>query len=239
MVKQSGRFEKCGEVPFGPLGAPDSVITTGSTVVSLNTCSPGLPIVALVAMNFKFSLPHSRHTLSTLRNTFPTCDPPTPRKTCASSNTRNSKLCQKLGVHFLGYPGKIRWCNESGLVKTICVFSVFIRARCASDESPSQVALVIFEMARSLCNVFLSPSNEPLSAKRPAAFVSCECVHEKSQGLGQGCCAARREYTRIRTRARPRGGRRVCESPTIQPYLLHFQQLIVRERFQGKQQHGS
>mmetsp|Transcript_10687 Transcript_10687/g.39562 ORF Transcript_10687/g.39562 Transcript_10687/m.39562 type:complete len:239 (-) Transcript_10687:911-1627(-) len=158
---------------FGPLGAPDSVITTGSTVVSLNTCSPGLPIVALVAMNFKFSLPHSRHTLSTLRNTFPTCDPPTPRKTCASSNTRNSKLCQKLEVHFLGYPGKIRWCNESGLVKTICVFSVFIRARCASDESPSQVALVIFEMARSLCNVFLSPSNEPLSAKRPAAFVSC------------------------------------------------------------------
>ena len=87
---------------FSPAGAPDSATTTGVLVVSASTCSPGLDIVADVAMNSRSSLPHRRAKRRVLLSTHATWLPATPLCACASSRTTHRRFFQNSLVHFRG-----------------------------------------------------------------------------------------------------------------------------------------
>ena len=115
-------------------GEPSRSITvTSSSPVRRVASSPGFAIVADASRN-RGAVPYTSQIRRSRRSTLATCEPNTPRYTCASSTTTTARLAKKSPQ--AAWFGRIPRCSMSGLVR-IRLARRRSAERCSRGVSPS------------------------------------------------------------------------------------------------------
>ena len=130
----SGGFHRAKSL--SPWGDASNVTSSNRTPTSRSASSPGLPTVADASMN-RGSPPYFATRRRSLRRIIDTCEPNTPRHTCASSTTTSERR-RKKSAH-RAWSGSTAACSMSGLLITRFALRR-ITGRSACGVSPSYTA---------------------------------------------------------------------------------------------------